>query len=160
MGERGGSDVRDQRGLRPPSVFVKRCDSRGGGRSGSTPEPRQREGSSTGREIGQESRRAARKRGRAAPPFVFFAPARPSIALARLGSGDLADLGATSLLVATAHLARLGSRVYSLPGHSPPRTRSSGRRPGERAKRACVGAGRKVWTGRREKIAHPPIAIN
>ena len=43
--------------------------------------------------------------------------------------------------------------------HSPLRTRSSGRRPGEHAKRACVGAGRQLWTGRREKTAHPSIAI-
>ena len=46
-----------------------------------------------------------------------------------------------------------------VPGYSPPRTRSSGRRPGERAKRACAGASRQVWTGRREKTAHPSIAI-
>ena len=42
---------------------------------------------------------------------------------------------------------------------SPPCTRSSGRRPGERAKRVCAGAGHHVWTGRREKTAHPSIAI-
>ena len=44
--------------------------------------------------------------------------------------------------------------------YSPPRTRPSGRRrPGERAKRACAGASRQVWTGRREKTAHLSIAI-
>ena len=43
--------------------------------------------------------------------------------------------------------------------HSPPRTRSSGRRPGGREKRACAGGGRQIWTGRREKNAHPSTAI-
>ena len=44
--------------------------------------------------------------------------------------------------------------------YSPPRTSTSGRRPGVRAKRAARGvAGRQVWTGRREKTAHPSIAI-
>ena len=38
---------------------------------------------------------------------------------------------------------------------SPPRTRSSGRRPGERAKRACAGGGRQVWTGRQAGAIKP-----
>ena len=37
---------------------------------------------------------------------------------------------------------------------------TSGRRPGVRAKRAARGvAGRQLWTSRREKTAHPSIAI-
>ena len=43
--------------------------------------------------------------------------------------------------------------------YSPPCTRSSGHRPEERAKRACAGTGRQIWTGRREKTAHPSIVI-
>ena len=78
--------------------------------------PRQKEDSCAGRGSGQGTRVSAA----VASPFLFFCTRPPLLCLLcpGLGSGDVAGgFGALCLLVATAHLGRLGSRAYSLPGH-------------------------------------------
>ena len=56
------------------------------------------------------------------------------------------------------HLLR--SFVWSNNILAPRALAPSGRRPGVRGKRAARGvAGHQLWTGRREKTAHPSIAI-
>ena len=87
-------------------------------------------------------------------------PHRPRSTLPPLHFGvfvkgtSLAPIQTRASFSVSFHAGGMGNGYFS-----PPCTRTSGRRRGERAKRACAGGGRQIWTGRREKIAHPSIAI-
>ena len=84
-----------------------------------------------------------------------YLPWRPDGQRRLKSDGSFGDEGRT---------ARVFSQIpktYSFDEIIAPRAlATSGRRPGVRAKRAARGvAGHQLWTGRREKTAHPSIAI-
>ena len=89
-------------------------------------------------------------------------PARAEALAARLDHKERQDAAAQRVVRAHANerLPHAEDKHQMVNIITPRALATSGRRPGVRAKRAARGvAGRQIWTGRREKTAHPSIAI-